>query len=51
MTNQECKVRPQIVSVDEDDPVFFLIVLEQVNAAVVATILRIHSQNCVFLML
>ena len=51
MTNQECKVRPQIVNVDEDDPVFFLIALEQVNAAVVATISIIHSQNCVFLML
>ena len=23
MNNQECKVRPQIVNVNEDDPVFF----------------------------
>ena len=23
MSNQECKVRPQIVNVDGDDPVFF----------------------------
>ena len=51
MNNQECKVRPQIVNVNGDDPVFFLLVLKQVNAVVVATISIIHSQNCVFLML
>ena len=51
MNNQECKVRPQIVNVNGNDPVFFLLVLKQVNAVVVATISIIHSQNCVFLML
>ena len=51
MNNQECKVRPQIVNVNGDDPVFFLLVLKQVNAVVVVTISIIHSQNCVFLML
>ena len=38
MNNQECKVRLQIFNVNED-------------AAVVAPISIIHSQNCVFLML
>ena len=51
MNNQECKVRPKIVNVNGDDPVFFLIALKQVNAAVVAIISIIHSQNCVFLIL
>ena len=51
MNNQECKVRPQIVNVNGDDPVFFLLVLKQVNAVVVVTISIIHVQNCVFLML
>ena len=51
MNNQECKVRPQFVSVNGDDPVFFFIVLKQINPAVVATISIIHMQNCVFLML
>ena len=51
MNNQECKVRPQLVNVNGDDPVFFHLVLKQVNAAVVATMSIIHIQNCVFLML
>ena len=51
MNNQECKVRPQIVNVNGNDPVFFLLVLKQVNAVVVATISIIHMQNCVFPML
>ena len=36
MNNQECKVGPQIVKVNGDDPVFFLLILKQVNAVVVA---------------
>ena len=51
MSNQKCKVRPQIVNINGDDPVFFTLVLKQVNAAIVATISIIHMQNCVFLML
>ena len=51
MSNQKCKVRPQIVNINGDDPVFFSLVLKQVNAAIVATISIIHMQNCVFLML
>ena len=51
MSNQKCKVRPQIVNINGDDPVFFPLVLKQVNVAIVATISIIHMQNCVFLML
>ena len=35
LTNQEFKVRPKIVNVNSDEPVFFLLVLKQVNAVVV----------------
>ena len=51
INNQECKVRPQIVNVNGDDPVFFPLVLKQVIPAVVETISIMHMQNCVFLML
>ena len=51
MNNQACKVRPEIINVNSDEPVFYLLVLKQVNAVVVATISIIHMQNCVFLML
>ena len=51
MNNQECKVRPQIVNLNRDEPVCFLLVLKQVSAVVVAAISIIHMQNCVFLTL
>ena len=51
MNNQECKVRPEIVNVNSDKPVFFLLVLTQVNAVAVVIISIIRMQNCVFLML
>ena len=54
MNNQECKVRPQIVNVNNEEPVFFPFSIKTsaaVNAAVVAAISIIHMQNCVFLML
>ena len=49
MTNQECKVRPQIVIFNGDNPIFFPLVLKQVNAVVVVTMQIIFMQNCVFL--
>ena len=54
MNNQECKVIPQIVNVNNEEPVFFpfsIKISAAVNAAVVAAISIIHMQNCVFLML
>ena len=51
MNNQECKVRPEIVNVNSDAPLFCLLVLKQVNAVVVVTTSVIPMQNCVFLML
>ena len=51
MNNQECKVRLKIPNISNDEPVFFLLVLKQVNAVIVVIISMIHMQNCVFLML
>ena len=51
MSNQECKVRPQIVNVNSEESFFLSLVLKQINAVVVSTISVIHTQNCVFLML
>ena len=51
MKNQECKTRPQVVNVNRDDPVFFHLVLKQVNIVVVVIILMTRIQNFVFLML
>ena len=51
MNNQECKTRPQVVNVNGDEPVFFPLVLKQVNIVVVVIILTIHMQKFVFLML
>ena len=49
--SQECKVRPEIINVNSNEPVFILLVLKQVNVAVVVIILMIHMQKYVFLML
>ena len=51
LNNQERKVRSQIVNVNSDEPVFFLLVLKKINAVVVVTILMTHMRKCVFLML
>ena len=46
INNQDCRVRPEIVNFNSNDP----LVLEQLNVVVVAIISMIHMQNCVFLM-
>ena len=51
MKNQECKLRPEIINVNSNEPVFILLVLKQVNVAAVVIILMIHMQKYVFLML
>ena len=47
MNNQKCKVRPEIVNANSKEPVYFLLVLTQVNAVVVVTTSMIHMQNYV----
>ena len=51
MKSQDCKVRPEIINVNSNEPVFILLVLKQVNVEVVVIILMIHMQKYVFLML
>ena len=51
MKNQECKTRPQVINVNGNEPVFFHLVLKQVNVVVVVIILTIRMQKFVFLIL
>ena len=56
MNNQECKVKPETINVDEKLLIvmslyFILLVLKQVNAVAAVTISMIRMQKCVFLML
>ena len=51
MNSQECKVGPEIINVNSNEPVFYPFSLKQVNAVVVVTISMIHIQRFVFLML
>ena len=46
MINQECKIRPQVVNVNGDEPVFF-----PFSIVAVVIVLTIHMQKFVFLML
>ena len=48
--NQKGKARPKIVTVNSDEPVFFLLVLEQTNTSSVVIISMIHMEVCLFLM-
>ena len=51
MSNQECKARPEIVNVNSNNPIFYLLVLKQVNAVAIVIILMIHMQKFVSLIL
>ena len=51
LNTQECKLRPQIVSVNSKGLVFFPLVLKLVNAVIVAITSMTFMQNCVFLIL
>ena len=47
MKNQECKVRPEIIIANSNEPLFILLVLKQVNVVAVVVILMIHMQKYV----
>ena len=51
MTNQECKVRQQIVNVNSAKPLFYPFSINTINAVVAVTISMIHIQKCVFVIL
>ena len=48
LKNQECKIRPEIVDVSGNIPIFYLLVLRQINVVVIVIILMIHMQEFVF---
>ena len=50
MKNQECKVRPEIINVNNNNPIFYPFCIK-INVVVIVTILIIHMQKLVFLML
>ena len=51
MSNYDCKVRREIINVNNKEQYFILIVLKQANVVVVAIMLMTPTQNHVFLML
>ena len=51
MNNQECKTRQPVVNVNGDKPMFFDLVLKQVNVEVVVIISIMRMQTFLFLML
>ena len=51
MDNQRCRVRPEIVMLKVTSLYFILLLLKQVNAAVILTISMIRMQKFVFLKL
>ena len=51
INSQEYKVRPEIVNVNNNKPVFFPFSIKTSKCSVVVTKLMIPMQNCVFLML
>ena len=42
MANQECKIRPDIVNVNSDGPVFYLFSIKTNKCSVVITLSMIH---------
>ena len=51
MSNQACKARPENINVNNNYPVFILLVLKQVNVLAFVIILMIDMQKYVFQML
>ena len=53
MNNPECKIRPQIININSDNPIFYpySIEMNKCTELVVVIISMVHTQNYVFLML
>ena len=51
MKNRECKVRPEIISINSNNPMFYPFRLKVSNVVVIVIILMIHMQKFVFLVL
>ena len=51
INNQECKIRPEIININSNEPLIYPYSIKVINAVAVVIILMIHIQKCVFLML
>ena len=51
MNNQECKVRPETININSNEPHLILLVLKYVHVLVIVITSMIHMQNYVFLIL
>ena len=51
INNQGGKIRPQIVNLNSEEPVFFPFSIKISKCSVVVTISMIHMQSCVFMLL
>ena len=51
MNNQECKVRPEIVNVNSDEPVFYPFSIKTSKCSGICNNINDPYANCVFLML
>ena len=51
MSNQECKIRPVIMDINSNEPLFCLYSILIINVVAAVTILIIHMLNHEFLML
>ena len=51
MKNQECKVRPEIVDVSSNNPIFHPVSIKTNNVVVFVIMFMIHMQEFVFLMM
>ena len=50
MKDQECQVRPEIININSNNPIFYPFSIK-INVVVIVIILIIHMQKFVFLML
>ena len=51
MSNEPFKARPKIINVNNNNPIFILLALKQINVVTIVIILMIRTQKNVFLML
>ena len=51
MKNQECEVRPEIININNNNPMFYPFSIKVNKCMVIVIILMIHMQEFVFLIL
>ena len=51
MNNEECKARPKLIDINNNEPMCYPLVLTWISVVEVVTISAIHMLNCVFQML